>query len=104
MEAYKKMSKKEKIDEKLLKPNKKWCQLKQKEQIIVSTMLRDRYIRFVLENNRKPSKVEKQLIVANVYTDTEEKEIWIPDNEISKYLESKISNYDKSIEKFRSTP
>ena len=93
------MSKKDYNDEKLLKPNKKWCQLKPKEQIVVSTMLRDRYIKFVLENNRKPNKDEKQFIVASVYADTEEKEIWIPDNEINKYFNSKLTNYDKSIEK-----
>lgn len=83
----------------LLKPNKKWCQLKQKEQIAVSTMLRDLYMIFVLENKRKPNKAEKQFIVARVYIELEETKIWIPDKEISKYFESKISNYDKSIEK-----
>ena len=88
-----------KKQEELLKPNKKWCQLKQKEQISVSTMLRDLYIIFVLENKRKPSKAEKQFIVARVYIELEETKIWIPDKEISKYFESKISNYDKSIEK-----
>jgi len=98
------MSKKEKIDERLIKPNKKWCQLKPKEQIVVSTMLRDRYIKFVLENKRKPNKNEKQFIVASVYMDTEEKEIWIPDNEISKYFESKLASYDKSIEKLGMMP
>lgn len=79
--------------------NKKWYKLKQKQQIIISTMLRDLYIKFVLENNRKPNKDEKQFIVANVYLELQEKEIWISDNEISKYFDSKITKYDKSIEK-----
>lgn len=88
-------------NENLLKPNKKWCQLKQKDQIIISTMLRNLYIKFVLENKRKPNKAEKQFIVAHVYLAIEEEKIWIPDNEINKYFESKIPNYDKSIEKLK---
>jgi hypothetical protein len=87
------------VEGRILQINKKWHQLKQKQQIIISTMLRDLYIKFVLENNRKPNKVEKQFIVANVYLELQEKEIWIADNEISNYFESRISKYDKSIEK-----
>ncbi|SFB11146.1 hypothetical protein [Clostridium frigidicarnis] len=86
-------------NEKDLNPNKKWCQLNKKEQIIVSTMLRDLYIRFVVENNRKPNRDEKQFIVATVYLKTEEEDIFIPANQINKYFQSKIPNYDKSIEK-----
>lgn len=86
-------------DEKIIKSNKKWHQLKQKQQIIVSTQLRDLYIMFVLENKRKPNKAEKQFIVGKVSLELQEKEIFIADNEINKYFESKLSNYDKSIEK-----
>jgi hypothetical protein len=86
-------------DENLIKPNKKWHQLKQKQQIIVSTLLRDLYIMFVLENKRKPNKAEKQLIVGKVSLELQEKEIFIADNELNKYFESKLDNYDKSIEK-----
>jgi hypothetical protein len=86
-------------DEKLIKPNMKWHQLKQKQQIIVSTLLRDLYIMFVLENNRKPSKVEKQVIVGKVCSELQEKEIFIAASDVTKYFESKLSNYDKSIEK-----
>jgi hypothetical protein len=86
-------------DENLIKPNKKWHQLKQKQQIIVSTLLRDLYIMFVLENKRKPNKAEKQLIVGKVSLELQEKEIFIADNELNKYFESKLANYDKSIEK-----
>jgi hypothetical protein len=86
-------------DENLIKPNKKWHQLKQKQQIIVSTLLRDLYVMFVLENKRKPNKAEKQLIVGKVSLELQEKEIFIADNELNKYFESKLDNYDKSIEK-----
>lgn len=98
------MKKHKDTNEKLLNPNKKWCQLKKKEQIIISTMLRDLYIKFVLEHKRKPNKAEKQFIVAHVYMELEEKNIWIPDNEINKYFKSKICNYDKSIEKLGLQP
>jgi hypothetical protein len=86
-------------DETLIKTNKKWHQLKQKQQIIVSTLLRDLYIMFVLENKRKPNKAEKQLIVGKVSLELQEKEIFIADNELNKYFESKLDNYNKSIEK-----
>jgi hypothetical protein len=85
--------------EKLIKPNMKWHQLKQKQQIIVSTLLRDLYIMFVLENKRKPSKSEKQLIVGKVCSELQEKEIFISASDVTKYFESKLSNYDKSIER-----
>jgi hypothetical protein len=85
--------------EKLIKPNMKWHQLKQKQQIIVSTLLRDLYIMFVLENRRKPSKGEKQVIVGKVCSELQEKEIFIAASDVTKYFESKLSNYDKSIEK-----
>jgi hypothetical protein len=86
--------------EKQTYPNKKWHQLNQKQQIFISTALRDLYIKFVLENNRKPNKDEKQFIVANVYIELEEEGIWIPDNEVSKYFNSKIEKYDNWIKKF----
>jgi hypothetical protein len=78
---------------------KKWHQLKPKQQIVVSTLLRDSYIMFVLENKRKPGKTEKQSITGKVLLELQEKEIFITDNELYKYFESKIPNYDKSIEK-----
>lgn len=85
--------------EKLIQPNRKWHQLKQKQQIIVSTLLRDLYIMFVLENKRKPNKAEKQSIVEKVSLELHEKEIFIAVSDINKYFESKLSKYDKSIEK-----
>ena len=83
----------------MLQRDKKWHQLGKKEQIIVSTLLRDYYIKFVLENNRKPGKSERAFIAATVYLELEEKEILLADNELGKYFESKIGKYDKSIEK-----
>ena len=79
--------------------NKKWCQLKQKEQICVSNSLRENYIKFVLEKERKPNKTEKQFIVACAYLEIQEKEIYISVNEVRKYFESRVQKYDKSIEK-----
>ena len=78
---------------------KKWCQLKQKEQIWASNLLREKYINFVLEKERKPNRTEKEFIVACSYLEIEEKEIQVAANEVRKYFESKIEKYDKSIEK-----
>ena len=91
-------------NEKIPLTDKKWFQLKQKQQILISTMLRDLYIKFVLENKRKPNRDEKQFIAASVYLDVQEKEIFISANEISKYFESRIPKYDKSIEKLELMP
>jgi len=84
-----------------LKSYKKWQQLKMKDQIVASSMLRDLYIKFVFENNRKPNNDEKNFIAATVFTELEEKEIFIKDNEIIKYLKKKIPDFDKSIEKLK---
>lgn len=78
---------------------KKWVQLNMKEQIKISTMLRERYINFIVENKRKPSKDERRVIAGNVYLEIEEVGCEVSDNEICKYFESKVSKYDKSIEK-----
>ena len=81
--------------------NLKWVQLKQKQQICVSNTLRIHYIRFVLENNRKPNKTEKEFIIACAYMELEEKEIFIAENELRKYFESRLVKYDASIKKLK---
>lgn len=86
-------------NEELMQNNKKWCQLKKKEQICVSNSLRENYIKFVLEKERKPNKTEKEFIVGCAYLEIQEKEIYISVNEVRKYFESRIQKYDKSIEK-----
>ena len=88
-----------KTDTEFLQMNKKWCQLKKNEQIIISNILRNQYIDFVIEKNRKPSKPEKEFIVACSYLEIVEEEICISVNELRKYFESKIPKYDISIEK-----
>jgi len=79
--------------------NKKWCQLKKNEQICISNILRNQYIDFVLDKGRKPNKAEKEFIVACAYLEAAENEIFIFENELRKYFESRIPKYDISIEK-----
>ncbi|MDV3429522.1 MAG: hypothetical protein LIR50_21280 [Bacillota bacterium] len=88
-------------DETALKSYKKWQQIKMKDQIIASSMLRDRYIKFVFENNKKPNNDEIKFITAAVFTELGEKQIFIKDNEIIKYFKKKIPDFDKSIEKLK---
>lgn len=88
-------------DETALKSYKKWQQIKMKDQIIASSMLRDRYIKFVFENNKKPNNDEINFITAAVFTELGEKQIFIKDNEIIKYFKKKIPDFDKSIEKLK---
>lgn len=90
-----------KNENKTFKSYKKWQQIKMKDQIIASSILRDQYIKFVFENNRKPDNDEKKFIAAAVFSELEEKEIFLKDNEIIKYLKKKIPDFDKSIEKLK---
>ncbi|MFA9422302.1 MAG: hypothetical protein ACERLG_01900 [Sedimentibacter sp.] len=80
---------------------KKWNQLKMKDQIIASYILRNFYITFVLQNDRQPNSCEKILIVANAFSELEEKNIFVKDNEINKYLKKKISDFTESADKLR---
>ena len=82
-----------------LRINKKWCQLNPKQQIRVSTILRDNYINFVWGNDRKPDKVEKELIIARTYLELGEEKIYISETELRRYFESKLHKYDNSIDK-----
>jgi hypothetical protein len=84
----------------VLENNKKWCQLKKNQQIYVSNTLRNQYIEFVLEKDRKPNKIEKEFIVACAYLEAGENKISISVNELRKYFESRIRKYDISLEKF----
>lgn len=79
--------------------NRKWCQLKRNQQVCVSNILRNQYIDFVLDKGRKPSKTEKEFIIACAYLESSEMEIGISTNELRKYFESRIPKYDISIEK-----
>ena len=83
----------------LLEKNTKWCQLKKNEQICISNILRNQYIDFVLEKNRKPNKNEKEFIVACAYLEIVENQVDISTHELRKYFKSRISKYDISIEK-----
>lgn len=82
-----------------MEKNLKWFQLKKQEQICVSNILRNHYMRFVLEKEKKPNKAEKEFIVACSYIELEDKEIFIAENELRKYFESKIPKYDLSVKK-----
>lgn len=83
--------------------NKKWCQLNQKEQIRVSTILRDNYINFVWSNERKPDKIEKEFIIAQTYLELEPENIYISESELRRYMEKRLPKYDSSIEKLNAS-
>lgn len=88
------------ISQKNTRVNKKWIQLNQKQQIRVSTILRDNYINFVWNNNRKPDNVEKDFIVAQSYLELEKEKIYISESELRKYFQKRLAKYDSSIAKF----
>ncbi|MBU3158548.1 hypothetical protein KPL37_02020 [Clostridium frigoris] len=88
-----------KCNKSLAQKNKKWCQLKKKQQIYVSDKLRNQYIDSVLEKKRKPNKNEKEFIIACAYLEIVEHQIYITVNDIRKYFQTRIPKYDISIEK-----
>lgn len=90
------------VSEKNNRVNKKWIHLNQKQQIRVSTILRDNYINFVWNNNKKPDKVEKDLIIAQSYLELEKENIYISESELTKYFQKRLPKYDSSIDKFNS--
>lgn len=90
------------VSQKDTRVNKKWIQLNQKQQIRVSTILRDNYINFVWNNNRKPDNVEKDFIVAQSYLELEKEKIYISESELRKYFQKRLPKYDSSIAKFNS--
>lgn len=75
--------------------NKKWTNLKSKQKEFIQTQLKNQILAFIKENNRKPTKDEKEQIVNNVCQLIEERNVWIPKTEVLLYLNSKIYKWTK---------
>lgn len=88
-----------KVDGRLLQTNKKWSQLKMSQKEWIDNKLKEQYKGFVAKNNRKPNKEEGNEIIDSVYSMIEEKQIWIPFNEVKQYFHGRIQRYDNQIAK-----
>lgn len=82
----------------LINTEKKWHHLKESQKSWICQKFRDEYSKFVLGNNRYPSKDECHNVLVEVYDIiSNEKNIWIPFEEVRKVFLSKINKYKKSI-------
>lgn len=88
-----------KVDGRLLQTNKKWSQLKMNQKELIDNKLKEEYTGFVLKNNRKLNKEEKEEILSSVYHMIEEKGIWIPFDEVKQHFQGKIQKYDNQVTK-----
>jgi hypothetical protein len=85
----------EKINDKLLNLDKKWHHLSCQQREWIVSQFREGYVEFLNANNRHPQKEECQKILELVYTKIQEREIWIPYNEVKRAFSSKLSRYRK---------
>ena len=77
---------------------KKWCHLKESQKSWICQKFRDEYSKFVLNNNKYPTREDCKIILDEVYDIvSNEKNIWIPFEEVRKVFFSKINKYKKSI-------
>lgn len=84
---------------KLLQTNKKFNQLKSSQKEKINLWLYEEYSRLWKESGREPGKLQKEIIIGNVYDKIEDAGIWLPLGELYKYYESHISKFRKRYEK-----
>lgn len=84
-----------KVNGRLLQTNKKWSQLKLKQKEFIYKCIKEEYNSFVQENKRIPNKKEKIFILDKVYSIIQERDIWIPYNEVKRFYQSKIVKLNK---------
>ena len=84
-----------KVGEQLRNLEKNWSHLKLKQKAWIIHSFREGYTNFLSKNLRHPNKDECSLIVSEVYSMIEEKDIWIPYSEVKKACSKKLNKYRK---------
>ncbi len=85
----------------MLQTNKRFSHLKRKQKEWISSWLRTKSISFMLQNQRKPARQEREMILNETMDEIARSDIWIPYNrEVKQYYESKINDYIKSSMNF----
>lgn len=85
------------VDNNLVKTNKKWSDLKEKQKEMIYSLFKENHIEFYNIEKRIPNKLEKEQILDNVYEVITEKNIWIPFYEVKRFYISKINKLNKLI-------
>lgn len=85
---------------KLLQTNKRFSQLKESQKSLISGWLRDEYKDFYESNKKFPSSsYEIEEILDAVYEKIQERDIWIPFEEVSRYFNSRQTRYKNKLMK-----
>jgi dihydrofolate reductase len=82
-----------KVDGKLLQMNKKYSQLKHSQKEFIATELYAQCKAYVMEKGVYPNNKHNYDIVDAVMEKIEERQIWIPEDEVHKHLISKETKY-----------
>lgn len=88
-----------KVDGKLLRTDKQFRHLKQRQKETISTWLYEEYRRLWIEKGQEPHKYNNQEIVAAVMERIEAAGIWLPEQEVTKYFYRRKTHYRNRIEK-----
>ena len=75
-----------KVDGKLLRIDKQFRHLKQRQKETISTWLYEEYRRLWIEKGQEPHKRNNREIVAAVMEQIEAAGIWLPEQEVTKYF------------------
>jgi len=84
---------------KLLRTDKRFSHLKQRQKEDINLWLYEAYRSHWMKTGGEPPKESKSNIIYEVMERIEAAEIWIPEQEITKYFSSQKSHYRKRIEK-----
>lgn len=82
----------------ILKTDKKWSHLRQKQKELISIWLRTEYTYFVQIHCRKPKNYEHDKILLAVMEKIHKRQIWIPYEEVEKYYKRKMRKWYRKIE------
>ena len=88
-----------KVAGKLLRIDKQFRHLKQRQKETISTWLYEEYRRLWIEKGQEPHKRNNREIVAAVMEQIEAAGIWLPEQEVTKYFYRRKTHYRNRIEK-----
>lgn len=83
------------IDGKLLQTDKKFATLKGTQQEKICNWLLEEYLKIATTENRLLTKVEKEATLDLAYEKIEAAGIWIPYQEVERYLSGKLQGWNK---------
>jgi len=91
------------IDGRLLQTNKSWSHLKERQKTWIYEMAKERYQQFLTERGKLPVHGSKKALIEQIYTQTEERGIWIPFGEVSRVLSRRIAHWNRVQEASKTT-